>query len=223
MVAPWFTALDDAGDPLDGAKLYFYASGTLTPASVYHDADLNTAWTFPATTDSAGRIVVYLDPSIGNLKLVMTDADDVPVGDTVDPVTPTNAGSSGLGEVFVFGSNSAASVTVTTYPSGATYDTLHPGTSVWVVDPATLSGTYNLEVTAVEMVSGTLTIALVNLDSGAPDTPLTTCAVTSLTGEVVVSAAITFPAGGTDLHFGLKSKVSANDGFLIGARIVRTA
>ena len=219
----WWTALTDAGVPIDGAKLYFYLSGTTTPAPVYHDANLNTAWAFPAVTDSAGRIVVYLDPSVGNLKMIQTDENDVPVGLTVDPITPTNSGAAGLGEVFVFGSNSSASVTVTSYPSGAGYDKLHPGTSVWIVDPATLSGTYVLEDVAVQTTSGTFTAALVNLDSGAPDTPLVTCATTSLTGETVQSSAITFPPGGSEISFGIKTKVSANDGYLIGARIVRTA
>jgi hypothetical protein len=114
-------------------------------------------------------------------------------------------------------------VTATSYPSGATYDMLAAGTSVWIVDPATLSGTYVLEAVGVQTTAGTLTAALVNLGDGAPDTPLATCAIDSLTGETVQSAAITFPAGGAEKSFGVKVKVSANDGYLIGARIVRTA
>lgn len=219
----WFTALDDNGDIEPFALLNFYLSGTSTPATVYHDANLSTPWTQPAVADASGRIVVYLSPSTGNLKLIATDSLGVQFGPTVDPVTPTNAGASGLGEVFVFGSNSSAAITDTSYPAGATFDKLIPGTAVWLVDPATLSGTYKLEVTAVQETAGTLTIALVNLDGGAPDTPIATCAVTSLTGEVVDSGAIVFPAGGAPVHFGLKAKVSANEGFLINARIIRTA
>lgn len=220
----YFTALDANGDPLVGAKFYFYLSGGLTPAAVYHDADLSSAWTFPATTDSAGRIVVYLDPALGNLKLVMTDADDVPFGPTVDPVTPTNAGSSGLGTVFDFGSDSTASITQTSYNSGSTFDTLQPGSSVWSVDPATLTGTYKLEAQGVQDTAGTLTIALVNLSDGAPDTPLETVPITlPLTGAMGTSGAIVFPAGGTAKLFGIKAKVSSNFGFVTGVRIVRTA
>lgn len=219
----WFTALDDNGVIMPGALLSFFLSGTSTPATVYHDADLSAPWTQPAECDMFGRIVVYLDPAVGNLKLTMTDADGNPVGPTVDPVTPTNAGASGLGTVFDFGSNSAAVVTQTSYNSGATFDQLQPGSSVWNVDPATLSGTYVLEAQGVQDTAGTLTVALVNLSDGSPDTPIATVAITSTTGERGQSAAIVFPAGGAAKNFGIKPKVSANSGFVIGARIVRTA
>ena len=194
-LAPAFyhTALDDAGVPVSGAQLWFYQTGTSTPAAVYHDAALLVPWTFPAVTDSAGRIVVYLNPSTGALKLVQKDSLGVQFGPVVDPILPVNAGSVGLGEIFVFGSNSAAAVTVTSYPSGATFDTLQPGSSVWLQDSAALSGVYVLEATGVQTVSGTLTVALVNLSDGSPDTPIATCAITSLTGAVVDSAPIVFP------------------------------
>ncbi len=198
-------------------------SGSTTPAPVYKDADLQVAWAFPAVTDAAGRIVVYLDPAVGNLKLIMTDADDVPVGPTVDPVAPTNAGV-GIGTiVYDFNSNSAASIVVTSYPSGAGFDKCQPGSSPWMVDPAILSGTYVLELTGVQVTSGTLTLALVNLTDGAPDTPIATATLSSLTGATAQSAAITFPASGASRNFGIKSKVSANSGYVIGARIVKVA
>ena len=221
----WFTALSADGVPYNGAKLYFYLSGTLTPATVYQNADLSTAWAFPATTDSAGRIVVYLDPALGNLKLVCTDPDDVPFGPTVDPVTPTNANTFGIGDApFVFCSNSASLVIATSYPSGATFDMLQPGSSVWSVDSAALSGTYELEINGVVSTSPTtLTVALVNLTDGSPDTPIATATVTSLTGQRALSGAITFPAAGAAKVYGIKAKVSANSGYVVGARIVRTA
>lgn len=222
--AYWFTAMDDDGLIMPGALLSFFLSGTSTPAPVYRDADLNSAWTDPAECDAFGRIVVYLDPAVGNLKMTMTDADGNPVGPTVDPITPTNAGSSGLGDIVEFGSNSTAPVTATSYASGATYDTLQPGSAVWIIDPATLEpGTYILEAQGVQDTAGTLTVALMNLTGGAPDTPIATVAITSLTGEVAQSAAIVFPAGGADVTFGIKAKVSANTGFVVAARIVRTA
>ena len=217
------TILDDAGDPVSGAQIFFYKTGTSTPAAVYHDAALLVPWTIPAVTDSAGRIVFYLDPAGGALKVVVKDGLGVQFGPVVDPYTPTNAGSVGLGEIFVFGSNSAAAVTVTSYPSGATFDTLQPGSSVWLQDSAALSGVYVLEATGVQTVSGTLTVALVNLTSGAPDTPIATCAITSLTGQVVQSSPIVFPGGGVVIEYGIKSKVDSNTGFVLGARITRTA
>jgi hypothetical protein len=223
-LAPQFfwTAFDNNGAIMPGALLNFYLSGTSTPALVYHDANLGSAWTQPVVCDSFGRAVIYLNPATGNLKLIMTNSLGVPVGPTVDPVGPVNAGISTLGEVFVFGSASSSPITQTTYNSGATFDKLQPGSSVWSVDPATLTGTYVLEATGVQDTAGTLSVALVNLSDGAPDTPIATATITSLTGAVAQSGSITFPSGGTAKLFGIKTKVSANTGFLIGARIMRT-
>lgn len=218
----WFTAIDDDGLIMPGALLSFFLSGTSTPAAVYHDADLTTAWIVPAPCDSAGRIVVYLDPSVGNLKMTMTDSLGTPVGPTVDPVTPTNAGASGLGEVFFFGSNSSAVITQTSYPSGATFDKLHPGTFVWQQNVGALTGTLVLEAMGNMEAAGTLSVALVNLVDGSPDTPIAEVTLVNLSGQIGQSAPIVFPPSGAKT-FGLKTKVSANSGFLTGARIVRTA
>jgi hypothetical protein len=220
---PWWAPLDDVGLIMPGAKLSFFLSGTSTPAVVYHDADLTSPWTQPAIVDAFGRIVIYTDPATGNLKLMFTDANDVPVGPTVDPISPTNLGASGgVGSTaFDFGSNSSANVTVTTYPTGALFSALQPGSLVWLVDPGTLTGGYALNVMGVMTGAGTLTVGLFNLDGGSPDVPLATCAITSLTGELVQSAVITFPPGGTPINFGIKAQVSASDGFVIGAFISR--
>ncbi len=211
----------DSGDPLDGGFVYVQLSGTSTPATTYSNST-GTQNTYPIELDSAGRCIIYLDPA-HSYKFFMTDALGNSVGDTIDPVNPANGGSSGLGEIFAFGSQSASPITATTYASGATFDTLQPGSSVFSADSATLTGTYKLQVTGVQDTSGTLTVALVDLSSGAPDTPIATCAVTSTTGEVATSAAITFGASGVARSYGLKAKVSANTGFLIGAALIRTA
>jgi hypothetical protein len=220
----WWTIRDNNDVVVNGGKLYTYLSGTLTPASIYHDADLNTAYAFPAVSDSQGRIGYYMDPAIGNLKFQQTDENDVPCGfngGTVDPVAPTNAGTAGAHEEFVFCSNSAALVTNTTYTSGATFDKLHPGSSVWAFD-SDAPGTYELEINGVMSAAGTLTVALVNLSDGAPDTPIATAFITSTTGARAVSGTVTFPAGGTTKVYGIKAIVSANSGFVTGARMNRT-
>lgn len=66
------------GQPLVGAKLYVYITGTTTPQPVYHDVDLQNAWTQPITTNAAGQsddpIFVEQTPA---LKILITDDVDV--------------------------------------------------------------------------------------------------------------------------------------------------
>ena len=214
------------GVPVSGAQLFFSIQ-TGTSALQRPSITMRRSWCrgrFRPSPIARGGLWSTWNPSTGALKLVQKDSLGVQFGPVVDPILPVNAGSVGLGEIFVFGSNSAAAVTVTSYPSGATLDKLQPGSSPWPQDSAALSGTYVLE--ADRRPDGERDahgVALVNLTDGAPDTPIATCAITSLTGAVVDSAPIVFPGGGAVKQYGLKSMVSANTGFVIGARIVRTA
>ncbi len=212
---------DDDGNPLALGKVYTYASGTSTPIFTYADS-IGTLNTNPVILSASGRCRIYLDAL--SYKFEVTDADDVPVGLTMDPVTSTALGDgSGIGETYDFGGDSNSPITVTSYVSGATFDMLHAGTSVFVVDSANLVGTFALQATGYQVTSGTLTAAIVNISDGAPDTPLAELTITSLTGAVATSSAITFAAGGTDKSYGIKPKVSANTGFAWGFKLVRTA
>lgn len=84
---PKTTAFDSSGDPVIGAKLYFYITQTSTPANTYQD-ELNTIPnTNPVIADSAGRFVdIFLDTEIV-YKLELKDSSDVTIY-TVDPVKP---------------------------------------------------------------------------------------------------------------------------------------
>lgn len=214
---------DANGDPLPGALLESYLSGTATPSPLYHDAALTTPWTNPAVADSGG-FFTSLYMGAGAQKWILKNAAGVTQW-TVDPVPATasaTGSSAGLGEIFSFGSNSSAAITNTAYAVGSTYDFLQPGSSVFLEDSANLAGTYVLRATGLCTPAGTLTCAIVDLDSGAPNTPLATAAMTSATGIVATSAAITFGAAGVARHYGLKCIVTAgNTGFLIGAELVK--
>lgn len=216
---------DDAGVVLNGGFLFFYLSGTSTLSAPYHDVGLTTPWTNPIVLNSAGRPpgAIYLDPGIGAYKLIRQNSLGVQVGLTVDPVPVTNAGTAGLGMVFNFDGNPTAAITQTAYPSGATYDKLQPGTGTWVVDSGTLPGTYVLQATGLMTTGGTLSVSIMDLDDGAPDTPLATLTITSLTGQTANSGAITFAAPGVQKHYGVKTLVSANTGFAWSIKVVRTA
>lgn len=211
---------DGNGDPLAGGFVYTWVTGSATPLQTFSNST-GTLNTNPIELDSEGRCRIYLLPQA--YKFTLTDADGVPVGLTMDPVTAVDAGASGLGEIFTFGSNAAAAITQTSYASGATFDKLQPGSAVFQADSANLSGTYKIQITGLMTTSGTLTVAIVDLSSGAPDTPLAEATLTSLTGAVATSGAITFGASGVDRNYGIKPKVSANTGFLIGASLIRTA
>lgn len=66
-----FTALDENGAPLAGAKLYFYENGTTTPKNTWSDIDLTTANPWPVEADSAGRFVddIFMDTDAYRIKL----------------------------------------------------------------------------------------------------------------------------------------------------------
>ena len=81
---------DSNGDPIVGAKLYFYEQGTTTLKTIYSDSDFVTPTTNPQVADASGRFSgdIFLD---GTYKSVMKDADDVTIW-TKDPVGDVTSG-----------------------------------------------------------------------------------------------------------------------------------
>jgi hypothetical protein len=67
-------ATDLNGNVQSGAKLYSYAAGTTTPQAIYTDSGLGTPSSNPAVCDSAGRAVVWMDSSLGDYKLILTNS-----------------------------------------------------------------------------------------------------------------------------------------------------
>jgi hypothetical protein len=90
-----FTALDENGAPLAGAKLYFYVNETTTPKDTYSDVDLSVANQWPVVADGAGRFTddIFLDTDPYRIKL--TDADDVVIWTKDDCNTYNGPASSG--------------------------------------------------------------------------------------------------------------------------------
>ena len=82
---------DSNGDPLNGGKLNFYEIGTSTPKDTYSDEALTSANANPVVLDAAGRQGdIWFS---GQVKVVLTDADDVQI-DVTDPVGDAAAGGS---------------------------------------------------------------------------------------------------------------------------------
>ncbi|HXV00662.1 MAG TPA: hypothetical protein VG166_09200 [Caulobacteraceae bacterium] len=99
--APVLVALDGNGDPISGALLQFFATGTTTPATTYSDAGLTTPNANPVVANGSGMFgPVYLDPTVTyrvQLKTaggsVIADIDPVLVGAAEATTTQTNAGT----------------------------------------------------------------------------------------------------------------------------------
>lgn len=86
---PFRPALDANALVVTGAKLYFYASGTSTPQSVYSDEALTTPLSNPVTADAAGAWPsIYVDQAL-TYRVVIKDADGntLPNGES-DPYIP---------------------------------------------------------------------------------------------------------------------------------------
>lgn len=76
-----------------GDKLYAYETGTSTPVTLYQDSALATAHATPVVADATGRFdPIYTDATGGDLKITVTDSDDVEKF-TADPFIVSNIAS----------------------------------------------------------------------------------------------------------------------------------
>lgn len=79
-------ALDANGNPLNAAKMYFYATGTTTPATWYTNQAGTVAGTNPLTSNSAGMFQpAFLDPDT-TYRIVLKTSDGATTIWDVDPV-----------------------------------------------------------------------------------------------------------------------------------------
>lgn len=85
-------ALDSNGDPVPGAKAYFYKSGTTDPVSVYSDSGLTTAHPSPLVADAGGVFAQVFYTGSNEVKCVVTTSSDVTLS-TVDPCSRSSSGS----------------------------------------------------------------------------------------------------------------------------------
>lgn len=92
--SPRFVALSATNQLLPGAKLTFSVSGTSTLQNVYQDEALTVPHSNPVTADGAGVFAkIYLDPSLPNYRVLLTDSalvtqpgyplDDIPSNQNV--------------------------------------------------------------------------------------------------------------------------------------------
>jgi hypothetical protein len=130
---PFRPALDANGIVVPGALLYFYATGTTTPQTIYADNGLVTPLANPVQANAAGRWPsIYLNDAL-TYRVVLKDADGATLDDQ-DPYIPGSLGERGLtGPAGTASSNSGVATT------GWTTDVASTGaTSAWhVLSPPT--------------------------------------------------------------------------------------
>jgi microcystin-dependent protein len=107
VLPPHVPILDASGDPINGARLEFYAAGTTTPRTVYSNSDLTTALGtvvycndggFPVSASgSSTRVVIYTGSSA--YKIIVKDQNGATVAtyDNVRGALDTSAFASGGG------------------------------------------------------------------------------------------------------------------------------
>ncbi len=201
--APFAYFTDAQGAPLSGGFVYTYITGTDTPSPVYHDASLSTEWDNPIELPADGTVTMY-QGSV-TLKMKVYDAD-MNLIRTVDPIASAEAASSsGNITVFSFGGDDYYPITATSIPTGTTVAASHPGTSFFTIDSDDLPGSVTLQGMLQAGSGETVTASLVNLSQGSPNTPMVSIESTSTAGELQTSSVISFPAGGTDRTYAVKT------------------
>lgn len=74
-VSPRFAAIDSAGKPLVGGRLYTYANTTTTPQTTYQNAAGTIANTNPIILDSRGEAVIFLQDGVTYTFVLKTATD----------------------------------------------------------------------------------------------------------------------------------------------------
>lgn len=111
LIIPGFQPATDAnGDRIAGAKLYFYANGTVTLATVYTTAALTTELVNPVVADAAGNFPPMWADTASTFTVAGTDAASVPMFayDGVSPSIDATLASVALAEAAKEGAVDAA-------------------------------------------------------------------------------------------------------------------
>lgn len=88
-------ATDNDGNPVNGAKWWFYLTGTSTGTSVYSNSTLATSLGSSVTADSAGWFVpIYYDDNVLCRAVLKTPAGATIGGHDIDPINGTIGGAS---------------------------------------------------------------------------------------------------------------------------------
>ena len=142
---------DENGDPLDGGKLEFFATGTSAPQDTFSDDGLTVANNNPVILDSAGRAGdIFL--TTADYKVVLKKSDDTVVW-TADPVRAPTPKSTVVVDV-------SAATTVDTGDDGSLYAADATGGAFIITLPAAADAGdgFELSVIKVDNTANTVTV-----------------------------------------------------------------
>lgn len=165
IIVPDLRAFDSNGDPISGAKLYSYVTGTTTNLATYTTSALSVAHTNPIIADSAGRFADIWAAADIAYRIVVKTAADVVINDT-DPVvalgTGVNPSSLAKSADYTSGSDD---VNRTIYWTGTATHTLPLGSSLtagWRLrDVNEGTGTITVATQGGNLINGASTKAVI--------------------------------------------------------------
>ncbi len=107
--SPFLPAFNTLGGLAPGAKLYFFLTGTTTPATVYADAGLTTPLAHPVVANAGGAFVsIYLDPAVTYRVQLKTATNGLI--DDADPITTDSTAVSAGGVSYTAPGGTAQTV-----------------------------------------------------------------------------------------------------------------
>lgn len=163
---------DDAGEPLRGARLFFYDAGTSAPRTTYRDAALTQPHAHPVQADSGGLFPAIWVGGSTAYKVVLSRADGVIIW-SVDGVNDTQAASTTTPTQTV--SARTGDTVIATTDMGKVIEVSAPGSPAYAILPAA-SGVIGQAVT-IRNALGSAAVVIqpsgLDLIDGAASLPLT--------------------------------------------------
>jgi hypothetical protein len=162
--------VDSNGAPLSGGSIYTYLAGTSTPAATYTTSagDVQQANPVPLNANGMPSSPIWLAPGVA-MKLVIADADDVPLSPTFDDILGVNDPSDATAQdQWVQFSGTPTYINATSFSvSGDQTPTLEVGRRV---KSSNSGGTIYSTISASSYAANVTTVTVVNssgtLDSG---------------------------------------------------------
>lgn len=174
---------DTSGNLLVGGKLYWYLAGTTTPVTVYKDNAGGASQTQPIILDGRGQPQYPIWLLSGqSYKVILTDANDVPIGEPIDNIVGINdTGAAAANSEWVTFAGAPTYVDATHFSVAGDQRTTFQ--QYRRVRATVTAGTVYGVISAAPSYAAGVTSVTVTLDSGSLDAGLTAVAVGILAAQ----------------------------------------